>query len=125
MLTLFLCRVFIDNPSISLEYPKLEHPLGQSIRHHHSHSAHLSQAIEKNIPFKLLQLSDEQAGASAEVLEHEHGTHGHSLYYPGEDFVFAVDFPPSDVAETPDICYQACRYAPPHPPPTDTGQALI
>ncbi|CAM3261291.1 hypothetical protein [Shewanella pealeana] len=132
MLMLFVCQFFAVSSAYSVQYPNGEHPLGQSIYHHHSHevvetfrhhshAANAFNATESITPY--LAVDSAVDGDNTfntepnQLTEHDHANHGHTPSDIPVETVFSSQFIHIKTISDNDIRYVGHRYAPPIPPP--------
>lgn len=132
MLMLFVCQFFSVSSAYSVQYPDGEHPLGQSIYHHHSHAvvesfsqhSHAPSAFNATESVTAYLASDSAINGDNTfntdpnpITEHDHANHGHTPSDIPVERVFSSQFIHSATISDNDMRYEGHRYAPPLPPP--------
>ena len=97
VLVIFLCQIFENNISFSIQFPVGEHLLSTDFAHHHGHA-------------------DEQK-IDLTQSEHDHSNDCHNSCHPPVELAFKASQCLSDMVSADVISYQNCNYAPPIPPP--------
>ena len=121
MLVMFVCQIFATCATASVQYPDSDHPLGNEISHHHSHSDNHHHGQESVMSESTVSDSASKGtSATDEDSEHEHeqGNHSHLSCFPPVNNDLVSNAVIADVIENIHVKYPNCKDAPPTPPPS-------
>lgn len=125
MLIIFVCQFFAVSSAFSIQYPDSEHPFGQSISHHHSHSAieYLNRHSHTQSSFNATEsvmphlAVDTEKSDSTTLTEHDHANHSHTPSDLPAESGFTSQFIHLETLKDTQFNYLNHHYAPPLPPP--------